>query len=226
MAGPASIFMCGLIKDPVTSNGAITRTSRGFLVWPCTFRFSVSEPRLMVPEPSVSTTSVSRTKRRTVITPCATLKSTTAQRTGVCLGSLASSSNRPGTTFTPISSASERRISPPGMATMTRPLELAAALCTLSPAPDSAARASKAPSTGEAPWNLGRMSSTRMLLTEKSTLLRGTAPRASSRTRPVTTPCGMVSSTGSSRIRPWSRLACSTTARSGRPLAAITESAR
>ncbi len=179
----------------------------------------------MVPWPPVSTTPVSSTNWRAVITPLRTSKSATAHRRGVVLVSLDSSWNRPGTTFTPISSASDRRICPPGRTMVTRPLELAAVLWTLSPLPVRAARASSSPVIGGSPWTLGSTSSTRMSSTRKSTRLTGTAPRASSLTRPVTTPCGMVKSTGSRRSRPWSRVRCSPTLRSGRCLDAITESA-
>ncbi len=187
------------------------RTSRGFLVSPFTSRFRVSVPRLTVPPPVVTTTPVSSTNWRAVMTPLRTSKSATMQRRSVCLGSLDKSWNRPGTTLTPISSAKDWRIWPAGITTVTRPLDAAAALCTLFPAPVRIARASRAPSIGGPPWALGRTSSMRMSLTERLTVLTGTAWRASMRAVARTVPCGIRKSAGSSRITPSFRLKCSDT---------------
>ena len=52
MAGPASMPTLGLASWPRTCNGAITRTSRGFLGWPLSVRLMVSLSRLTVPWPS------------------------------------------------------------------------------------------------------------------------------------------------------------------------------
>ncbi len=127
---------------PRTWKGATTWINRGFLLLPLSVKSMVSEPRLTVPSPTRVTTSVSSTTCRAFSTPLLTSKVATAQRRSVCFGSLDRYSVRPGSTFTPISSAKVLRIWPSGIATAITPLEAPAALCTVSPRPCSLARAS------------------------------------------------------------------------------------
>ncbi len=225
MTGPVSMPKLGLANWPRTWKGAITCTRRGFLGWPLMVRFTVSVSRFTVPWPAATTTPVSNTMRRAVITPPLTSNSATAQRRSVCLGSLASSWNSPGTRSTPISSARAWRTLPAGMATATRPSEAAAARCTELPAPCRTARPSITPSMGTIPWGRGMTSCSGTSVMATSTSVMGVALRASSLTRPPTWPRGREMVKGSSFSTPWSSVRCSATLRRGTGRA-TTDSAR